>query len=78
MILNITAVPVVWAFVVAAQKVGDLCLLKDGITRSEFVISVLQRKDSFKSRSGQIIQSGCSLRFYKFTLFLYVNINPNK
>ena len=45
---NITAVPVVWVSVVGAQRVGGLCLQKDGITLSGSVISVLRKRDNFR------------------------------
>lgn len=45
---NITAVPVVWASAVSAQRVGGLCLQKDGITLSGSVISVLRKRDNFR------------------------------
>ena len=45
---NIIAVPVVWASAVSAQRVGGLCLQKDGITLSGSVISVLRKRDNFK------------------------------
>lgn len=45
---NIIAVPVVWASAVSAQRVGGLCLQKDGITLSGSVISVLRKRDNFR------------------------------
>ena len=48
MIPNIIAEPVVWVSVATVQKVGDLWLQEVGITQSEFVTSVLLKKDSFR------------------------------